>query len=255
MIAVLGGTGMAGRPVVEMLARAGANVRCISRSTPEALPQGVQHRAIDLRNPDGTNVALEGASTVLDLMNSPTRPGPLHLDATQRLLETARQQGIEHFVGISIVGCEDLNLGYYKAKAKQADLVRGSQVPWTLLCATQFHEFLDGVFTGAARFGLTPSGAIPLQPIAAGEVARELVRITEDKAAGDQRISGPEVLELGELAALWKTATGKRSLRLPVPGIGRTMKRIKAGAFCDQSARQSGETFSSWLAERRASAS
>jgi uncharacterized protein YbjT (DUF2867 family) len=247
MITVLGATGTIGREVTSLLTGAGVPVRCVSRSLSAPLPERAEHLALDLREPDGARRALDGASTVLDLTNNPVRPGPLHRDGTRRLLDAARRQGIDHFVGISIVGCEKVGLGYYRAKAAQAELVRSGPVPWTLLEATQFHELIDSAFAGAARLGITPSGAIPLQPIAAREVGDELVEIVKSGPAGNRRVAGPEVNDLRELAAIWKSATGKRSLSLPFPAFGRSLRALREGALCDPKAARPGPTFAGWL--------
>ncbi len=133
---------------------------------------------------------------------------------------------------MSILGCEQVGLGYYKAKARQEELVRKSPVGWSLLRATQFHELIDGAFSASARFGMLPGGSAPLQPIAAETAAAELASIALGKPLNDSRqIAGPERHALGGLAREWKRATGRRGAVVPIPLIGRTGRALAAGAF------------------------
>jgi len=256
LIAVVGGTGTLGSAVVEELLGRGESVRILSRNRPQSLAPGSEHIEFDLSAEDGGRTsafgeALNGARTVIDAANNPVRPGPVMLEGSGRLIDACGPAGVEHFVGVSIVGCEKVGLGYYRAKARQEGLVRESPIGWSLLRATQFHELIDGAFTAAARFRLLPGGSAPLQPVAAATVAAELALIATGEPLNDAtQLVGPERQTLGDLAAEWKSATGRRGLRVPVPLIGRTVRAIAAGAFADGSATGAGPGFATWLAAR-----
>jgi uncharacterized protein YbjT (DUF2867 family) len=256
MIAVVGGTGTLGSAAVTELLARGESVRIISRNRPESVPGGADHRAVDLaagggEAGPGLTEAIDGAATVIDAANNSTRPGPVMLDGSARLMAACCEAGVGHFVGVSIVGCERVGVGYYKAKAKQEELVRASPVPWSLLRATQFHELLDGAFSTSAKVGFLPGGDIPLQPIAASAAGAELAAIASGPPLeGSREVAGPAMVRLREAAALWLDATGRRRLRLPVPMIGRIGRAIGDGAFTLPGEEGPGPDFREWLAGR-----
>jgi uncharacterized protein YbjT (DUF2867 family) len=256
VIAVFGGTGTLGSAVVTGLRDRGEAVRIISRNRPPALPQGVEHRTCDLaaKGPEADAAlaaALEGVETVIDAANNSTRPGPVMLDGSARLISACGAAGIGHFVGVSIVGCERVGIGYYKAKARQEGLVRASPVPWSLLRATQFHELIDGAFSVAARLRILPGGRVALQPIAASAAASELATIAAGQPLrGSREVAGPERLTLGDAASAWLEATGRRGASLPLPLIGRTGRALADGAFTLAGSNGRGPDFGQWLAAR-----
>jgi uncharacterized protein YbjT (DUF2867 family) len=220
------------------------------------LPEGAEHRAFDITaggSGAGRDLAgaLEGADVVIDAANNPTRPGPVMLDGSARLIAACGAVGVGHFIGVSIVGCEQVGVGYYKAKAKQEELVRASPVTWSLLRATQFHELLDRAFTASARFGFLAGGRAPLQPMPAAVAGRELAGIATGGALLEAvEVAGPLQQTLGELAGLWSEATGRRRLRLPVPLVGRSGRALAEGAFTLPGVRGPGPEFREWLAGR-----
>ena len=257
MIAVVGGTGTLGSALVSELLERGEQVRILSRRQPTSLAPDCEHLSLDLSSNDGGRAgglasALEGVTTVVDAANNATRPGPVMLDGSEQLIAACGVAGVGHFVGISIVGCEKVGLGYYKAKARQEQLVRESPVPWSLLRATQFHELVESAFASSARFRLLPGGSAALQPIAAESAAAALASIALDEPLRDARqIAGPQICTLGELAGQWKRATGGRGAVLPLPMIGRTGRALAAGAFTLPSKTGSGPDFETWLGKTK----
>jgi uncharacterized protein YbjT (DUF2867 family) len=247
MIAVIGGTGTVGSGVVEKLAGSGTEVRILSRTAPETLPPGASHVSLDLTAGDPA-AHLAGVDVLVDLANSTSRPGKVLVEGTSRLLRACASSGVGHYVGISIVGCDQVGLGYYKAKARQEESIRTGPVPWSLLQATQFHELIDGLMTASARFGMLPAGSIRLQPVASEAVGDRLLQMTlADPLNGTDRLVGPEVSTLGELANTWKAASGRRLLTVPLPAPGRTGRNLREGAFTDTTAPAAGPTFGDWL--------
>lgn len=256
MIAVVGGTGTLGTAVVEQLLGSGESVRILSRNRPQELAPGCEHMEFDLSAADvgttpGTAAALDGVRSVIDAANNSVRPGPVMLRGSERLIEACEPAWVEHFVGVSIVGCEKVGLAYYKAKTRQEELVRQSPVGWSLLRATQFHELLDRAFGATARFRLLPGGSARLQPVAAAAVAEELASIAcGEPLNGAAEVIGPKPQSLGDLAGEWKTAVARRSLTVPVPLVGRNGRAVAAGALTESVAAGVGPDFKTWLSSR-----
>jgi uncharacterized protein YbjT (DUF2867 family) len=244
LIAVTGGTGAIGRELVAALAARGHEVRSLSRSGP--LP-------IDLRDGTGLDAALDGVEAVIDAANAgPAKAAAraVLVDGNRHLLAAEARAGVAHHVAISIVGADRVRAGYHAVKLEQEAVVRDAGVPWTIVRATQFHGLLDAIFAATARFGVLPGGGLPLQPVDAREVAQMLADIVDTEpwlAIG--RFAGPEVVELGELARLWREARGRRALVAPVPTgvLGRVGRELAAGALTDPSAWRGRTGFAAWL--------
>jgi uncharacterized protein YbjT (DUF2867 family) len=247
MIAVVGGTGTVGARAVEKLAEAGVEVRILSRNAPDTLPPGATHVNFDM-TADDPAAHLAGVDALVDLANSSSRPKRLLVEGTSRLLEACATSGTGHYVGISIVGCDQVGLGYYRAKARQEELIRTGPVPWSLLQTTQFHELIDRLMTTSARLGMLPAGSIRLQPVASAEVGDRLCQMAlAGPRGGSERLVGPEVSTLGELATTWKSEYGRRLLTVPLPAPGRTGRSLREGAFTDPDAPTAGPSFAQWL--------
>ncbi len=242
LIAVAGGNGTLGRPVAERLRESGHEVRVLGRSSRE--------HPVDLRTGAGLVAALHGCDVVVDAANAAGRSAAgVLVEGSQRLLDAGARAGVAHHVCASIVGIDDVPLGYYRTKLRQeATVTRGAQ-PWTIVRATQFHTLLAGLFAATARFGVVPSGRARLQPVDPVEVADVVAEV----AAGEPRrarvtVAGPEVRELGELAREWRGATGRRALALRVPSIGKAGAALRAGRLTDEHPDHRGSTtFAQWL--------
>lgn len=249
-IAVVGGTGVLGAPIVAGLAARGGDVPILSRRPPRELPPGASHSSVDLTDGAGLDEALAGVEVVVDASNSsPRDAGPVLVEGTRRLLGAAAKAGVRHYVGVSIVGCERVPTGYYKVKVQQEEEIASGDVPWSLLRATQFHQLLDWAFGQAARLRLRPTGKARLQPIAAAVVAERLVEIAHREPAGRlPEIAGPEVQTLSELSAAWRRAKGRAALPVRLPSLGKIGRPAGEGALCNPEAAVGGPSFAEWLA-------
>lgn len=211
----------------------------------------VVHRRVDLSTGEGLETALTAADAVVDASNANGSKRAMRavlLDGTRRLLKAESAAGVGHHVLISIVGIDQVPIGYYRVKLEQERLVADSEVPATVLRATQFHQLLDKMFSVAARGGVLPGGRIPLQPIDAREVASALVDAVQDGPRPErQQIAGPEVAQLGELARAWRTAR-RRRLVVPVPALGGVGRALQKGALTAPDARRGTLGFPAWLA-------
>ncbi|HSR94226.1 MAG TPA: NAD(P)H-binding protein [Solirubrobacterales bacterium] len=250
-IAVVGGTGVLGKPLVAELAGRGEEVLVLSRTVPRRLPDGASHRRVDLTTGEGLAEALAGVEVVVDASNSnPRNAGPVLVEGTKRLLRAGAESGVRHHVGISIVGCDRVPLAYYEVKVEQEEAIAAGEVPWGLLRATQFHPLIAWVFEQAARFRVVPSGSARLQPVDPAVVVERLAGIAQADPAGRVGdLAGPEVMTLTELARTWRTAAGRRALPLPIPMVGAVGRPVREGALCDPGAGGGGLSFERWLAD------
>jgi uncharacterized protein YbjT (DUF2867 family) len=169
-IAVAGGTGTVGRHVVTAVTAAGHDPVVLSRSA-----------GVDLMSTGGLAARLAGVRAVIDVSSTPslsTRGAVRFFRAvTANLLAAERAAGVPHHVALSIIGAAAANSGHYAGKAVQEDLVGNSVGGWSLLRTTQFHEFARQSAERGSVAGLCLVPAMRCQPVAAVEVAAELVRV------------------------------------------------------------------------------
>lgn len=241
-IAVVGGTGTLGRLVSAELSRRGHDVRALSRSSPEF--------PVDLTSGRGLASALAGCGAVVDASNNQRQARQVMVDGSARLLAAEQEAGVGHHVCISIVGCDRVSMGYYRVKVDQERVVAQGPVPWTIVRATQFHELVAGLFTAAARYRVLPAPVMPMQPVAAADVARVLADAAEsDLSGGRISVAGPQVASVRELARAWLSATGRSAVLLPVPLAGSLGRALRTGALTAANADVTGViTFADWLA-------
>jgi uncharacterized protein YbjT (DUF2867 family) len=250
-VAVVGGTGVLGRPVVAELAARGDEVVALSREPGRTMPEGVSHQRADLTTGDGLAEALAGVEVMVDASNSstPRRAAPVMVEGTKRLLRAGAEAGARHYVGVSIVGCERVPMAYYKVKVEQEEAIGAGAIPWSLLRATQFHTLIDYLFKQDARFGIVRSGSARFQPIDPPLVAERMAGAAHADPAGRlPDVAGPEVLTLSELAKAWRQA-GHRALPLRFPMIGPIGRPLREGALCNPDAAAGGRSFEQWLAD------
>ena len=241
-IAVAGGTGAVGRHVVEEAVARGHEVVVLTRSS-----------GTDLTNGDGLVDALAGVDAVVDVVSTRTQKKEAARaffgSVTTNLLAAEADAGVGHHVVLSIVGIDRVPSGYYEGKLLQEELTTAGAVPWSILRATQFHEFAEQALGVAAvgPFSLVPR--MTTQPIAAFEVAAALVDLVE---AGPQGrvpdLAGPEKRELVDLSRLvnHERRLGRRVVGVRLPGAwGRGMR---SGALTPAADGPRGTwTFEKWL--------
>lgn len=197
-ILVTGGTGTLGRPTVELLRTAGHDVRILSRK-----PGGVVG---DLNTGEGLADALAGVTTVVHLATSTNSKD---VAQTQRLVDAALAAGVGHLVYISIVGVDAVPYSYYRAKLESERVIERSGIPYSILRATQFHEFIRLFIDLQSKLPVVLSLNVPDQPIAAAEVAARLVELAETGPSGHVAdIGGPEQLPLRAAIDTWQKAAG-----------------------------------------------
>jgi uncharacterized protein YbjT (DUF2867 family) len=200
-IAVIG-TGLIGSQVVRKLAAAGHDAAGHSRST-----------GVDLLSGDGLDEAVRDAEVVVDVTNSPTFDDA-SLDffrtSVTNLLAAARRAGVRHIVTLSIVGVDQVpELAYYRAKTLQEDLVKAGPIPYSIVRATQFMEFIPAVLDWTTDGEVVHLPATPIQPIRSADVANAIAEVAAGAPLrGTRDTAGPEVFPLNELGRITLEATG-----------------------------------------------
>jgi len=242
-IAIVGGTGTLGRHVVTSLAQRGHEVRVLSRSS--------QDFPVDLVSGEGLDAALAGCAAVVDASNapSPKRAAQVLVSGTRRLLAAGQQAGVRHHVCISIVGCEQVPVGYYRVKTEQEEAVEHGPVPFSIVRATQFHELASAALAAAGKYRVLPVPRMRLQTVAAAEVASAVADIAEGEPHGRVEVAGPQVATARDLARTWRTVTGRTAILLALPLPGKIGRALRAGALTADHADVVGRiTFADWLA-------
>ena len=193
-IVVVGGSGVIGARLVTLLTRDGHDVVAASRRS-----------GVDAVTGEGLAEALKGASVVVDVTNSSSVEDAAVMTffttATRNLLAGAAAAGVGHHVILSVVGTERLQRsGYLRAKYAQEKLVKESPVPYTIVQATQFFEFLTSIANAATRGNAVRIPPVRIQPVAADDVARAVAKIaTGSPVNGSVEIGGPEPFYLDGL--------------------------------------------------------
>jgi uncharacterized protein YbjT (DUF2867 family) len=193
-IVVVGGTGLIGSKLVAKLREQG------HQAAPASPASGV-----NTLTGEGLAEALDGADLAIDVTNAPSFEDATVLKffqtSTRNLLETEVTEGVGHHVVLSVVGTERLSeSGYFRAKQAQETLVEGSSIPFSIVHATQFFEFIEGIADAATEGGTVRVPPVFIQPMAADDAASAVGRI----AVGSPRngiieVAGPERFRFDEL--------------------------------------------------------
>src|ERR687891_144434 len=193
-IVVIGGSGLIGSKLVEKLREAGHD------PLPASPDSGV-----DTLTGEGLEEALEGAEVVVDVANAPAWDDAAVLDffqtSSRNLLAAEAAAGVGHHVALSVVGCDRLaESGYMRAKVAQEKLIRNSPIPYSIVRATQFFEFVKRITdeaTDGLRVRVPP---VLLQPMAAADVANAVERIAVGAPLnGTVEVAGPQQFRFDEL--------------------------------------------------------
>jgi len=202
-IVVIGGTGLIGSQVVGMLRERGHEVLAAAPSS-----------GVNAVTGEGLATAFAGAQVVVDVSNSPSFEDKAALEFFERSARNLRAAevaaGVKHHVALSVVGSQRMpDSGYMRAKLAQEALIRQAEIPYTIVHATQFFEFLS-MIAGAATDGDTVRlSAAHLQPIAARDVAAALADYALGAPVnGAVEIAGPERAPMYELIGRYLAAIG-----------------------------------------------
>src|SRR5215471_2818006 len=193
-IVVVGGTGLIGSRVVALLTRDGHDVVAASRRS-----------GVDAVTGEGLTEALSGAAVVVDVLNSPSFEDAAVMKffktSTHNVLVAEAAAGVKHHVAVSVVGTGRLlGSGYMRAKLAQEKLIKASSIPYSIVQATQFFEFMTSIADAATHGTAVRVPPMHIQPIAADDVAQALAKIaTGSPLNGTVEIGGPEPFYLDGL--------------------------------------------------------
>jgi uncharacterized protein YbjT (DUF2867 family) len=211
-IVVIGGTGLIGSKLVKNLRERGHDALAAAPST-----------GVNSITREGLAEAMDGAEIVVDVANAPSWEDKAVLDffetSARNLLAAEAAAGVRHHVALSIVGSERLpENGYFRAKVAQENLIKASGIPYTILRATQFFEFVGGIAQSATvgeEICLSPA---LIQPMSSDDVVAALIDVTlATPVNGTVEVAGPEAMPLDELVRRFLRAT--QDTRKVVPDV------------------------------------
>jgi len=202
-IVVIGGTGLIGSKAVAILRQGGHEVDAASPKS-----------GVNTLTGEGLKEAMAGTQVVVDLSNSPSFEDKAVLEffetSGRNLLAAERAAGVRHHVALSIVGTDRTpDNGYFRAKVAQEKLIVASGVPYTIVRATQFLEFLSGIAASGAVGNVVRISPGLFQPIAADDVAPVVAEVAvAEPRNGIVEIAGPERAPFYEIVARYLKAIG-----------------------------------------------
>jgi uncharacterized protein YbjT (DUF2867 family) len=193
-IVVIGGTGLIGSKLVSRLREHGHEAVAASPDS-----------GVNTLTGEGLSDALQGADTVVDVSNSPSFEDEAVLDffttSTRNQLAAEKEAGVGHHVALSVVGTERLaESGYFRAKIAQEKLIKESGVPYSIIHATQFFEFVKSIAQAATEGNTVRLSPARIQPMAAEDVATAVARTAVGSPQNATvEVAGPEQFGLDEL--------------------------------------------------------
>jgi uncharacterized protein YbjT (DUF2867 family) len=202
-IVVIGGTGLIGKKTVANLRQKGHEVLAASPSS-----------GVNSVTGEGLAEALAGAQVVVDVANAPSWEDKAVMEFFEKsgrnLLAAEAAAKVGHHVALSVVGTDRLLAsGYFRAKMAQENLIKASPIPYTIVHATQFFEFVDGIAKGATEGQTVRVPPVLMQPIAADDVAAVVADVAlAQPLNGMFELAGPERIRQDELVRQFLKATG-----------------------------------------------
>jgi uncharacterized protein YbjT (DUF2867 family) len=255
-VLVTGGTGTLGREVVRAVNGAGHRAVTMSRRPAPNATVAPRWATAHLVTGEGLAAAVADVDVIIHAASDPRGDPAADEEGTRRLAHAARAAGVAHLVYVSIVGIDRIPFPYYVRKLAAEHALVSSGVPYSILRATQFHSFVDLLFTRAAR-------AVPLvmplpfgyhvQSVALEDVASRLLQSIEDGPGGLlPDYGGPDRLTVRQAARLWKDARGVGKPIVPFPQFSAVAAGFRAGhntLRADAAAGQRGHlSWGEWLA-------
>jgi uncharacterized protein YbjT (DUF2867 family) len=202
-IVVVGGTGLIGAKLVNDLRQRGHEVVAASPST-----------GVNTVTGEGLTEALRGTQVVVDVANAPSWEDKAVLaffkTAGRNLLAAEVVAGIGHHIALSVVGTDRLLAsGYFRAKLAQENLIKASKIPYTIVRATQFFEFVGGIAQSATEGQAVRLPPVLIQPIVSDDVAAALADVAvADPLNRTVELAGPETIRMDDLVRQFLAASG-----------------------------------------------
>ena len=202
-IVVIGGSGLIGKKLVNTLRQRGHEVVAASPSS-----------GVNTVSGEGLAEALKDAQAVVDVSNAPSWEDKAVLEffetSSRNLLAAEAAAGVKHHVALSVVGTDRLLAsGYFRAKMAQEERIKASRIPYTIVRATQFFEFVGSIAQFATEGAIVRVPPVLMQPIVSDDVAAALADVAcGEPTNGMIEIAGPEQIRQDELVRQFLTATG-----------------------------------------------
>jgi uncharacterized protein YbjT (DUF2867 family) len=241
-VVVIGGTGLIGSKVARLLKEQNHDVLAASAST------------IDLLTGRGLNEALQGVEVVVDLTNSPSFEDSAVLNffrnSAQNLFPAEAAAGVKHHVALSIVGADLMvDVGYMRAKVAQEKAIEAAEIPYTIVRATQFFEFIGSLVDGATVGQTVRLSNVMMQPIAADDIAATVAKIAlQLPENGRIDVAGPERRQLDDLAREFLEAKADSRKVECDPTLGYFGGQVPEGSLVPKAGALLGTVrFSDWL--------
>jgi uncharacterized protein YbjT (DUF2867 family) len=204
-VIVIGGSGLIGKKVVDILRTKGHEVLAASPNS-----------GVNSVTGEGLAGALAGANVVVDVTNSPSWADADVMEffdkSTRNLLAAEKTAGVKHHVALSVVGADRMtDSGYMRAKVNQENLIKAGGIPYTIVRATQFFEFLGGIADSGAEGDTVRMSTAPMQPMAADDVAAALADVAiASPLNAIIEVAGPEAMSIADFVGRFLTAKGDK---------------------------------------------
>ncbi|WP_433446979.1 SDR family oxidoreductase [Streptomyces sp. CA-142005] len=246
-VVVIGGTGLIGSKVVARLGEHGHEAVAAAPST-----------GVNTLTGEGLAEVLKGASVVIDVSNSPSFEDEAVMDffrtSTTNLLKAETEAGVTHHVALSVVGTERLqDSGYFRAKQAQEELIKASGIPYSIVHATQFFEFVKAIADAATEGDTVRLAPVKIQPVSSDDVAATVGRTAVAKPInGVVEVAGPDEFRLDQL--IGKGLAAKNDPRTVVADVHAPYfgAELKETTLLPASGAHIGEArFSDWLAQQQ----
>lgn len=245
-IVVIGGNGLIGSKLIPLLLQRGHEAIAASPSS-----------GVNILTGEGLAAALANAQVVVDVANSPSfeDAAVMHFFETagRNLLAAEAAAGVRHHVALSVVGTERLQgSGYFRAKLVQEQMIQASKIPYTIVRATQFMEFLPAIAQSGAEGDTVRLPSAHLQPIAAQDVAAAVADAALSAPLnGMLEVGGPERVSMAAMVERYLRATGDQRAVVPDPKAPYFGVAIDDGSLTTgRDARIGATTFDHWLGTR-----
>jgi uncharacterized protein YbjT (DUF2867 family) len=246
-VVVIGGTGLIGSKVVARLGEHSHEAVAAAPST-----------GVNTLTGEGLAEVLKGASVVIDVSNSPSFEDEAVMDffrtSTTNLLKAETEAGVTHHVALSVVGTERLqDSGYFRAKQAQEELIKVSGIPYSIVHATQFFEFVKAIAAAATEGDTVRLAPVKIQPVSSDDVAATVGRTAvANPINGVVEVAGPDEFRLDQL--IGKGLAAKNDPRTVVADVHAPYfgAELKETTLLPAPGAHVGEArFSDWLAQQQ----
>ncbi|MFE7837015.1 SDR family oxidoreductase [Streptomyces sp. NPDC057474] len=246
-VVVIGGTGLIGSKLVGKLSEHGHEAVAAAPNT-----------GVNTLTGEGLAEVLEGASVVVDVSNSPSFADDAVMDffrtSTTNLLKAETEAGVTHHVALSVVGTDRLQeSGYFRAKQAQEELIQASGIPYSIVHATQFFEFMKGIADMSTEGDTVRLAPVKIQPIYSDDVAAAVGRTAVGSPVnGVVEVAGPDVFQLDELIRKGLAAKGDPRTVVTDPQAPYSGAQVQETTLVPGPDAHIAETrFADWLAQQK----